>query len=150
MVGLVENMSEIAKVTNYRARSLASDEEDWCQSRRLSAEIAVKSTGFREIVAHDCYHICFPKSCCVGKHALLVLLVGGWGQIWPWQCGRRSGGSFLWPYHWEMLWASLPVRLPRHPVVAFIFWVRRLCQMCPCIGQTACFKQWQAFGRSPQ
>ena len=44
---------------------------------KISAEIAVKSTGFREIVAHDCYHICFPKSCCVGKHALLVLLVGG-------------------------------------------------------------------------
>ena len=44
---------------------------------KISAEMAVKSTGFREIVAHDCYHIGFPKSCCVGKHALLVLLVDG-------------------------------------------------------------------------
>ena len=44
---------------------------------KIFAEIAVKSTGFREIVAHDCYHVGFPKSCCVGKHALLVLLVGG-------------------------------------------------------------------------
>ena len=34
----------------------------------------MKSTGFRATVAHDCYHICFPKSCCVGKHAWLVLL----------------------------------------------------------------------------
>ena len=42
-----------------------------------NAEIAVKSIGFREIVAHDCCHIGFPKSCCVGKHALLVVLVGG-------------------------------------------------------------------------
>ena len=38
----------------------------------------MKSTGFREIVAHDCYHICFPKSCCVGKHAWLVLAVSRW------------------------------------------------------------------------
>ena len=45
---------------------------------KICAEIAVKSTGFREIVAHECYHICFPKSCCVGKHAWFVLLVDGW------------------------------------------------------------------------
>ena len=75
MEGLVEN-SEIAKVTNYHRRSLASDEV--CSEKNgVNAEKAVKSTGFREIVSHDCYHIGFPKSCCVGKHALLVLLVGG-------------------------------------------------------------------------
>ena len=45
--------------------------------KKISVEIAVKSTGFREIVAHDCYHMSFPKSCCVGRHALLVLLVVG-------------------------------------------------------------------------
>ena len=32
------------------------------------------STGFGEIVVHDCYH----TSCCVGKHAWLVLLVDVW------------------------------------------------------------------------
>ena len=49
MVGLVENVSEIAKVTNYHGRSLASDEV--CSEKTgVSAEIAVKSTGFREIV----------------------------------------------------------------------------------------------------
>ena len=46
--------------------------------RKIIAEIAVKGSGFKEIVAHDCYHICFPKSCCIGKHAWLVLLVDGW------------------------------------------------------------------------
>ena len=69
-------MSEIEKVANPCGRSLASDEV--CSEKTgVSAEIAVKSNDFRKIVAHDCYHICFPKSCCVGKHALLVLLVGG-------------------------------------------------------------------------
>ena len=42
---------------------------------KICAEISVKSTSFREIVVHDCYHICFPKSCCVSNHAWLVLLV---------------------------------------------------------------------------
>ena len=64
------------KVANYFGRSLASDEV--CSEKTgVNAEIALKSTGCRETVAHDCYHICFPKSCCVVKHALLVLLVGG-------------------------------------------------------------------------
>ena len=85
MVGLVESVSEIAKVTNYCGRSLASgevcSEKTGVTGEKMSAEIAMKSTGFRDIVAHDCYHICFPKSCCVGKHALLVLLIGGGGQI---------------------------------------------------------------------
>ena len=31
---------------------------------------------FREIVG--ACHVCFPKSCCGGKHVLLVLLAGGW------------------------------------------------------------------------
>ena len=78
-------MSEIEKVANHCGRSLAGDElcseKTGVNAKKISAEIAVKSTGFREIVAHDCYHICFPKSCCVGKHALLVLLVFGLGQI---------------------------------------------------------------------
>ena len=55
---------------------LASDEVS-SKKTGVNAEIAVKSTGFRETVAHDCHHISFPKSCCVGKHALLVVLVGG-------------------------------------------------------------------------
>ena len=67
---------EIENVANHCGRSLATDEV--CSEKTgVSAEIAVKSTGFRVIVTHDCYHICFPKSFCVGKHALLVLLVGG-------------------------------------------------------------------------
>ena len=67
-------MSEIEKVTaNHCGRSLASAEV-CSQKTGVSAEVAVKSTGFREIVAHDCYHFCFPKSCCVGKHAFLVLI----------------------------------------------------------------------------
>ena len=69
-------MSELQKVANHCGRSLASNEV--CSEKTgVNAEIAVKSTDFREKVAHNCYHICFPKSCCVGKHALLVLLVGG-------------------------------------------------------------------------
>ena len=55
---------------------LASDEVS-SEKTGVNAEIAVKSTGFREIVAYDCYHIGFPQSCCVGKHALLVVLVVG-------------------------------------------------------------------------
>ena len=40
---------------------------------------------------HDCYHICFPKSCWVGKHALLALLVeGGKGFF----CDPGSGHFF--------------------------------------------------------
>ena len=41
---------------------------------KMYAEIAVKSTGFREVVSA---WLLQPKSCCDGKHALLVLLVGG-------------------------------------------------------------------------
>ena len=53
MVDLVENVTEIAKITNYHGRS---ELVMTCALRRLvsmpkiSAEIAVKSTGFREIV----------------------------------------------------------------------------------------------------
>ena len=50
----------MAKVTNYHGRSLASDEV-YCKKTGVSAEIAVKSTVFSEIVAHDCYHIASPK-----------------------------------------------------------------------------------------
>ena len=72
IICLVENESEIERVANHCGKSPASDEV--CREKTLvSAEIAMKSTGFREIVADDCYHICFPKSCCVGKHALLVV-----------------------------------------------------------------------------
>ena len=46
---------------------LANDEVS-SEKIGVNAEIAVKSTGFREIVA---------RCCCVGKHALLVVLVGG-------------------------------------------------------------------------
>ena len=57
-------MSEIEKVANHFGRSLASDEvcSEKTGGRKISAEIAVKSTGFREIVVHNCYHICFPKA----------------------------------------------------------------------------------------
>ena len=78
----------------------------------------MKSTGFREIVAHDCYHICFPKSCCVGKHAWLVVLVDGWVK------------TNLTLTMWAKQWSELPVamslgdalyisevRLPGQPVM---------------------------------
>ena len=49
MMGLVENVSEIDKVTNHCGRSLVSDEV--CSEKTgVNAEIAVKTTGFREIV----------------------------------------------------------------------------------------------------
>ena len=32
---------------------------------------------------HGCCHVCFPKSCCDGKHALLVLSVGGVSKFDP-------------------------------------------------------------------
>ena len=64
----VENVSEKAKETIYHERSLAIDEV--CSGKTSECRIAVKSTGFREIEAHDCYHIGFPKRYCVGKHAL--------------------------------------------------------------------------------
>ena len=67
MVGLVENVFEIPKVTNYCGRSLASEkvcsEKIDVNAEKIRAEIAVKSTGFREIVAHHCCHTGFPKSC---------------------------------------------------------------------------------------
>ena len=75
-----ENESEIEKVANRCGKSPASDEVCY-EKTVVKAEIAVRRTGFKEIVAHDCYHICFPKSCCVGKHALLVMSVDGCGQI---------------------------------------------------------------------
>ena len=68
----MENESEIEKVANHCGKSPASDEVCY-ETTVVNAEIAMKRTGFREIVAHDCYHICFPKSCCVGKRALLVM-----------------------------------------------------------------------------
>ena len=47
-------MSEIEKVAGHFGRSLTSDdvcsEKTDAQCRKISAEIAVKSTGFREIV----------------------------------------------------------------------------------------------------
>ena len=47
-------MSEIQKVANHFGRSLASDEvcsdKTGVDAEKLSAEIALKSTGFREIV----------------------------------------------------------------------------------------------------
>ena len=48
-------MSEIEKVANHFGRSLTidgvcSEKTDVCQCRKISAEIALKSTGFREIV----------------------------------------------------------------------------------------------------
>ena len=48
------NVSEIEKVANHCVRSLASDEVSSEKTRvdaeKISAEIAVKSTGLREIV----------------------------------------------------------------------------------------------------
>ena len=77
--------SEIDKVANHCGKSPASNEvcheKTVVNAEKISPEIAEKSTGFREIVAHDCYHICFPKSCCVGKHALLVMLADGCEHI---------------------------------------------------------------------
>ena len=67
-------MSEIEKVANHFGRSLTSD--DVCSEKTdVNAEkyIAVKSTGFREIVGAGLLTHLLPKSCCVGKHALLVL-----------------------------------------------------------------------------
>ena len=46
MESLVENVSEIAKVSNFRGRSLASDEV-YSEKTGVSAEIAVKRTGFK-------------------------------------------------------------------------------------------------------
>ena len=51
MPDLVENAAEIAKITNYRGRSLASD--NVCPEKsvpKLCAGIAAKSTSFREII----------------------------------------------------------------------------------------------------
>ena len=49
MMGLVENVSEIEKVTNHCGRSLASDEV--CSEKTgVNAEIAVRTTRFRETV----------------------------------------------------------------------------------------------------
>ena len=53
IVYLVENVSEIEKVADHFGRSLTSDEvcsEKTDVNAKISAEIAVKSTGFREIV----------------------------------------------------------------------------------------------------
>ena len=47
IVYLVENVSKIEKVVNHSGRSLTND--DVC-SEKTDAEIAVKNTGFREIV----------------------------------------------------------------------------------------------------
>ena len=49
MMSLVEKVSQIEKITNHCGRSLASDEV--CSEKTgVNAEIAMKSTSFREIV----------------------------------------------------------------------------------------------------
>ena len=54
IICLVENVSKIQKVANHFGRSLASDEvcsdKTGVDAEKLSAEIVLKSTGFREIV----------------------------------------------------------------------------------------------------
>ena len=68
---------------------------------------AWKKTGcFGEIVGTWLLSLLLPQSCFGGKHALLVLLVGGWMQIWPWLREQSNGVSSSWPCHYEILGVS--------------------------------------------
>ena len=61
---------------------------------------------FREIVGAWLLSHLLPKSCCDGKKALLVLLVNGVCKF-DRDHVRSKGVNSLWPYHWDMLGASL-------------------------------------------
>ena len=74
MIDLLEIEVEIAKISNYQGSALSGVV---CLARLVSgpkrfAEIATKVLVLEKALAHDCYHICFPKSCCAGRHAQLV------------------------------------------------------------------------------
>ena len=74
MIDLLEIEVEIGKISNYQGSALSGVV---CLAKLESgpkrcAEIAAKVLIFEKGLAHDCYHICFPKSCCADKHAQLV------------------------------------------------------------------------------
>ena len=71
MIDLLEIEVEIPKISNYQGSALSGVV---CLARLMSgpkrcAEIAAKVLVLEKGLAHDCYHICFPKSCCAGRHA---------------------------------------------------------------------------------
>ena len=127
----------------------------WALRRLVSmpksyAEIAVKKTGcFGEIVGAWLQSHLLPQSCCGGNHALLVLFVGGWMQIWPWLCEQSNGVSSLWPCHYEILGVSR-----ESDCWGSLWWLlssnSKECAKLVRIGRTTCFRQWQTFWMSPQ
>ena len=74
MIDLLEIEVEIAKISNYQGSALsgACVPCKTCVWAEKCAEIAAKTSSLEKGLARDCYHICFPKSCCAGRHAQLV------------------------------------------------------------------------------
>ena len=74
MIDLLEIEAEIAKISNYQGSALSGGV---CLARLVSGPEDVPKSPQKVLVlekglAHDCYHICFPKSCCAGRHVQLV------------------------------------------------------------------------------
>ena len=67
---------------------------------------------------HGCCHICFPKSCCDGKQALLVLLVSGVCKFDPDHVSEVRG-KLLVAISLGDAWGISGIRLPRQSVLAF-------------------------------
>ena len=74
MIDLLEIEVEIAKIINYQGSALSGVV---CLARLVSGPKNVpkspqKVPVLEKGLVHDCYHICFRKSYCAGRHAQLV------------------------------------------------------------------------------
>ena len=71
---------------------------------------------------HGSCHTCFPKSCCDGKQALLVLLVGGVCKFNPAHVSEvrgGGGGKLLVAISLGIAWDISRIKLPRQSVLTF-------------------------------
>ena len=72
MIDLLDIEVEIAKISNYQGSALSGALQDLCLGRKGVPKSPQKVLVLEKRLAHDYYHICFPKSCCAGRHAQLV------------------------------------------------------------------------------
>ena len=74
MIYLREIEVEIAKISNCQGSALSGVVclDDLFVGQKDVLKSLQKVLVLEKGLAHDCYHICFPKSCCAGRHAWLV------------------------------------------------------------------------------
>ena len=83
MIDLLEIEVEIAKISNYQVMHLVvlCALQDLCQSRKDVPKSPQKVLVLEKGLAHDCYHICFPKKLLCWQACLVSMLVGERAQI---------------------------------------------------------------------